>query len=430
MPDSSSDSSSEQNPSLPEKVDVIIAGAGITGSSCLYHLARHTDLDVLCLEKQRTNYGSTARSAAAFRHQFTSRVNIQMSLYSGKMYETFSEQIGKDPVFLQNGYLFLYSRENLLEEATKHVQRQRDEGVESVSILSPDEIHQKFSYVETSELAGATWCPRDGYIRPEKTARSFIRAAFREQSQSQNLQLEERCPVTDVQKRNGNIAGIIVNDQTRVKTEKLINAAGVWGVDIARKAGAPIPVLPVKRYLYFTNQLENRNIRDWGLHVFDLNQYLRPEDNGLMLGSETRPEKPESFEAYWETPERTDDLYTKQDRIEEGFGTGIHDYGYEILAAAAEQIPFLMEEVGIENVSSGYYQITPDEKAIISRDPRVKGLIHAVGFSGHGVMHAPATGRAVKDLVLEQDSPFELEHLRIDDLLDNTLRPDPEGMVI
>ena len=52
------------------------------------------------------------------------------------------------------------------------------------------------------------------------------------------------------------------------------------------------------------------------------------------------------------------------------FGRGIEDYGIEVLAELSEFVPFLGEEGGIEYVTCGYYELTPDDKAILGEDAR------------------------------------------------------------
>ncbi len=411
--------------STTTRVDAVIAGGGITGASSLYHLTRDSDLDVLLLEARGVNFGSTARSAAAFRHQFSSRVNVQMSLYSGRVYDRFHEEFGTDELLVKNGYLFLYSDENHLETAAERVSFQRDLGVENVRVIDPERIASKFPHIRSDEIAGATWGPGDGFIRPERASRAFINAAF----EHDNTALEQNSAVTGVERKNGAVSAVEVNGNRTVETDVLVNATGVWCHRIASAAGVDLPVAPVKRYLYFTNQFEDRDVTRFPLTVRELGPYFRPEHRGLMLGWDERPEKPTSFDQFRSPGVDPDRLYEDQDEVRKGYGLGVDGYGYEVLARWAEWVPFLTE-ASLTGVSSGYYQITPDSKAIISRDPRVDGLVHAVGFSGHGVMHAPATGRAVTDLVLDRSSDFDLNALRLDPLLEGRYREDPEEMVL
>jgi glycine/D-amino acid oxidase-like deaminating enzyme len=411
--------------SLPEHVDVVIAGGGITGASCFYHLTTRTDLDVLLLEARGVNFGSTARSAAAFRHQFSSRVNVQMSRYSGRLFNELHNEHDTETLLVQNGYLFLYGNEETFQHATNRVEFQQEAGVDTVRTLEPDAVQNKFPHIQTDELVGATWCPQDGFVRPERTTRAFINLAF----EHENAFLQQNCPVTEVHLENGQLHGIEANGETTVRTTHLVNAAGVWCQQIARAMDLTLPVAPVKRYLYFTNQFDDRDVTGYPMTVRDLGAYMRPEHNGLMLGWDRKPHAPSSPDAYWRQDYNYDRLYDDQDELEEGYGLGIDGYGYEVLAAWAEWVPFL-EQAALTNVSSGFYQVTPDSKAIVSRDPRVEGVLHAVGFSGHGVMHAPATGRAITDLITERDSPFDLEALKLDPFLEDRQRSDPEQMVL
>jgi glycine/D-amino acid oxidase-like deaminating enzyme len=223
------------------------------------------------------------------------------------------------------------------------------------------------------------------------------------------------------------VKAVIVNGRDRVETPVVVNAAGPWANAVATMAGAPIPVTPVKRYLYFTNQIYGAGVSRWPLTVLDLEAYGRPEMNGLMMGWDARPEKPAGWERF---PPPPVDVTRLNDDIEPGFGIGEGDYGFEVLARMAEAIPMLAEKAGLDHATCGYYEVSPDEKAILGWDPRVSGLLHATGFSGHGVMHAPATGRIVTDLILGRPTIADVKAFDVGPLLRNEEREDPEKMVI
>jgi len=148
---------------------------------------------------------------------------------------------------------------------------------------------------------------------------------------------------------------------------------------------------------------------------------------GLMMGWDAKPKKPAGWDRFPAPPIDTTKL---NDDIETGFGIGENDYGFEVLARMAEWIPMLGEKAGLDHATCGYYEVTPDEKAIISRDPRTGGLLHAAGFSGHGVMHAPAAGRLVADMILGRKTSVDLAAFALEPLLLNEEREDPERMVI
>lgn len=412
---------------FPTEVDVVICGAGIIGGAISYYLTKETSLKVLCLEREHKGSGSTQRSAAAFRQQFSSKVNIELSLYSGQMYRRFSQEFElNEKVFHQNGYLFLYSDKKLFAEALKRLSLQQQNGLEDVVGLTGKDLFNRFPEVCHQEsddfrIVGATFCPTDGFLDPVLVCQSYLRKAV-----EAGLQLFEYTPIEQIETTNGKVSAVIADGQ-KIKTSLLVNASGVWSNELLRSLGIAVPVVPLKRYLYTTNQLE-RNIRNLPMVVCNLGPYVRPEIGGLMFGWDERPKKTEECHHFNPNPKP----FLANYEIEEGFGAkNLEGYGYQILFEMAPFLPFLENEVTIEAATCGYYQVSPDDKAIIGEDPRLGGLLHAIGFSGHGVMHAPAIGNQISLYI--QGKPETIpwkESLSIHRLLQNQPRPDPEIMVI
>jgi sarcosine oxidase subunit beta len=412
---------------IPERVDVVIIGAGIVGASCFHRLATSgASLSVACFDQDAKLSGSTSRSAAAFRHQFSARVHVAMSLASGRFYREFPARFGTEAVLRPNGYAFVYTDEAAFGGARERAERQAACGVPDIELLSPAEVRARLPLVEHPGLVGATFCRHDGFVLPDVVTHTLF-----ERGLEMGGCLKQYAPVLEVLREGGRVAGVrVATDagEREVRAGVVINAAGPWANIVARTAGLEIPLTPVKRYLYFTTQLPGRGIRELPLCVFDLETYCRPEGDALMCGWDRRPEKPDGWDGFPPPAIGADDL--DADRIELGFGTGIDDYGIEVLAELAEYMPRLAEEAGLEHASAGYYEVTPDEKAIISWDPRLEGLLHATGFSGHGVMHAPAAGELVRDLVLGRAPGYDADALALAPLLEGRRRPDPETVVI
>src|SRR5579859_2812800 len=79
---------------MSETADVVIAGGGIVGSSIAYHLTEAGCKNVIVLEREsHQGKGSTGKSMGGVRAQFTTPVNIQMSLYSIPFYANFEERL-------------------------------------------------------------------------------------------------------------------------------------------------------------------------------------------------------------------------------------------------------------------------------------------------------------------------------------------------
>lgn len=413
---------------FPERVDVVVVGAGVIGTSVAWHLATRTRRTVLVLDKSAVAAGSTSRSAAAFRQQFSSVEHVRMSRYSGAAYRRFPAELGVDPVFHENGYLFLYTQRDAFEKAAERAAFQQAQGVADVRALTPAEVARLPHVGEalaTDGLVGATWCPSDGFLRPSEIASAYAGGAVR-----RGAVLRQGAEATAIEVDGGRVRSVTINGRHRVACDALVLAAGWWSREVADRAGAPIPVVAVKRYLYVTGQFAPRRVERFPLIVGDLGPYARPEHNGLMMGWDERPPRPPGLERFPPPPQDAARLERDQDAIEPGYGRGIEDYGIEVLAALSEFLPWLADEGGVEHATCGYYEVTPDDKAILGEDPRVRGLFHASGFSGHGIMHAPAAGRALSDLVAGETPPFDLSGFALQPLLENRPRPDPERMVI
>jgi sarcosine oxidase subunit beta len=105
--------------------------------------------------------------------------------------------------------------------------------------------------------------------------------------------------------------------------------------------------------------------------------HFRPEARGFLLA--------------WNDPEETPGF--KMD-----FDPGFVE---KILTRAADRVPcFANLPVNPKRAWAGLYEMTPDHHPILGEAPDMRGFFLANGFSGHGVMHAPATGKILSDLIL------------------------------
>ena len=98
-----------------------------------------------------------------------------------------------------------------------------------------------------------------------------------------------------------------------------------------------------------------------------------------------------------------------------GFTEGIDQEWLEhVLLTGVDRFPW-WEEMGIDLAGSwwGYYGVSPDNSPIIGPHPEADGWIDASGFSGHGIMHAPATGVAVAEMIADgHTTSVDVDHFR------------------
>jgi sarcosine oxidase subunit beta len=407
--------------------DVLIIGAGIAGCSTAAHLLRQqSSLDVMLLDRGHVGSGSTSRSMAAFRHQWSIPAHIAFSRYGAREYEGFTDR-GRPVEFRHNGYLFLYESDDEWRHAIRRVALQRALGVEEVRVMEPDALAGDIpggDMISTSGLSGAVFGPRDGFLDPLAVTQAYL-----DEARDAGVRYRPMTRVRSIEADGGRVLAVETGGGERIPAGRVINCSGPWSDEIARLAGLSLPVRPTKRYLYQTHPIRNHNVSDWPLLIGRDAAHFRPaEGNTLILAWEARP-------APLDTAPPGDGLWEDQDRVEPGYGIGPEDYGIEILLRLAERVPLLAEEVALAHVTCGWYTITPDHKAILSSDPRLEGLYHATGFSGHGIMHGAATGLCLAELVLGQAptlvSSEELElHFGLKPLLDGRIREPVEEMVL
>lgn len=352
--------------------DVVIIGGGIVGSSIAWHLTTAGCKNVLVVERESSQgKGSTGKSMGGVRAQFSTEVNIQMSLYSIPFYAHFEETLGHPSGYRGQGYLFAATRESHLAYLRANFERQKALGLETVRLLSAEEIADMLPQLRSDDIVGGSFCSTDGFVDPYSAMTGFMSRAA-----EQGTNLWKKTEVTGIALDQRGICRV---ETTRgpVATRIVVNAAGAWAAQVARLAGVELPVQPLRRMLVPSEPFED--FPHSSPMVIDMSNgfHFRPEGRGFLLA--------------WNDPEETP-----------GYKTDFEPAFIEkILTRAADRVPvFENLAVNPKRAWAGLYEMTPDHHAILGPVPGVAGFFLANGFSGHGVMHAPATGKIVADLIL------------------------------
>jgi len=352
--------------------EVVIIGGGIVGSSIAYHLTAAGCKDVLVIERETAQgKGSTGKSMGGVRAQFSTPVNIQMSLYSIPFYATFDERLGYPAGYRPQGYLFCATNEKHLAYLRTNYGKQVAMGLKDVRLISATEIRDMFPQLRSDDIVGGSFCSTDGFVDPYSAMIGFMnRAADR------GAKLWKYTLVTGIQRDIDGITAVETS-RGRVSTRKVVNAAGAWAKPVAEMAGVDLPVEPLRRMLVPTEP-------------FDQFPHTAPMIIDMSTGFHFRPEAL-GFLLAWNDPEETPGYKTDFDPA----------FIEKILTRAADRVP-LFENLAVnpKRAWAGLYEMTPDHHPILGEAPGVPGFFLANGFSGHGVMHAPATGKILADLIL------------------------------
>lgn len=370
---------------------IAIIGAGIVGASCAYYLSQRGAKVTVLERNPGPAMGSTAKSAAGIRHQFSHPENIRMSLYSARMFANFKDLTGEEASYRKVGYLFLLS-ETMLSNWQKQQELQRSLGAH-IEALSLDETLKRFPYLHGDGLAGSSFGPDDGILDPHGITLGFLNTAKRKGAK---VKLD-----TEVFGLKPLASGWQLKTQTEtLEFDAVLNASGAFGSELGKRAGLDIPVLPYRRNVYTTEPVKNFPHPSPLIIDMTTGVYLRSEGERLIFGLSNLDEPAGDNQAVdWNWLEHT-------------------------LELALPRFPFL-ETVGLDRRAcwAGLYEITPDHLPILGKMPGVDHFYNACGFSGHGVQHSAATGLILAEEILDGYShTFDISDFRYERLANQDLK--------
>jgi sarcosine oxidase subunit beta len=328
--------------------------------------------DVVVLEKESmVGTGSTGRCAGGFRHQFSTEINIKLSLLSISKLQHFAEELGQPIDIHQDGYLFLLQNLQDVESFRQNVNLQRRFGV-PVEFLTPGEIGRILPNTEltTDDIAAATYCETDGVSDP-----AGVTEGYRSNAQRLGATIRTDEEVIGIEIDALRVKGIRTN-KGDISTPTIVNAAGPHAASVGEMAGFGIPVVPLRRFIWTTKPFPKAPSR-WTLIIdFSTGFYFHRESGGVLFGMGNR---------------------------EEGltFNLGV-DWGFfdRVMEIAMHRFPPI-GEAAIKNAWAGSYEMSPDAHPILGRVPGIDGFVLANGFSGHGFQHAPAVGELIAEEIVD-----------------------------
>jgi sarcosine oxidase subunit beta len=365
--------------------DVIVIGAGIVGASVAYHLAKRGCTNVLILERADAAVtGSTALSAAGVRHLFSNEVNILLSKYSIERLKHFTEETGGYSDLRQIGYLFLINNEETWKEFQEQSKLQKSLGVK-VEMLEPQDVLKFVPGAQLDDIVGATFGPEDGFCDPHGIATGYLKRA-----RELGARVSLSSPVTGAQLSADRVTKI-ETPKGIVSGEYVVNACGAWSGKVAALFGIDLPVQPVRHHAFMTESFPQ--FPESIPLTFDVDSgfWMRKSQDNILFGmSNPNEQAGEKLNIDW-------------------------NWLPTVLDAGINRFP-LLENARLAKSKSwaGLYEISPDHNPILGRHPEMPNYLHASGFSGHGVMHSPATGMLIAEEILDgRAHTVNIDELRI-----------------
>lgn len=366
--------------------DAIVVGGGVIGLSVARELKRDGVERVVVLEREgAVGQQSSSRANGGVRAQFATPINISFSRYSIGEFEHLAALHSDVLQFHQTGYLFATGTEQGEALLRQSLELQRSLGLE-VEWLTPAEVVERAPIVSSDGLRGGTWHARDGFLDPHGAVEVMKREA-----RSLGAELRLNSGVTAIEREADGFA--VTTDGDVLRTRFVVNAAGVDAHNIGRMVDLDIPVFPIRRNLAFA--------RAPG-HSADLVPMCVDFDTGVLIRREVGGGYLIAFANPGDEP---------------GSETSVDPRFLEDVAERIGNRFPLVAEVPIDprHCWAGLYPETTDHHAIVGMSPEVDGFVLCVGFGGHGIMHSPAAGRAVAELMTRGECrSFDLHGLRLE----------------
>jgi sarcosine oxidase subunit beta len=357
---------------------IVIAGAGVIGTSIAYHLAARGVRDVVVVDRgEAPGGGSTPLATGGFRAQFATPADIALSLMSREKLIRFEDEIGVDSGYRPYGYLFIARSEQAMAQLRIANELQQTCGLPEARVIDAEEVRRINPAVVDDAIVGGTFCPTDGFIRAMKILGGYFAAA-----QRLGVRFEFGVTVRGMRIEGDRIAALETS-RGEVHADVFVNAAGAW----AGTLGIDIPVAPLRRQVAATIETDvlpdTMPMTVWADDGF----HFRVRDRRVLLLWPDSP--PSSFKATFDP-----------------------SWLPQVLAFTNARVPCLRDvPIDPDACWAGLYEMSPDHHAILGR-AALANLYLANGCSGHGVMHAPAIGQVLSELILDGRSSIDIHSLR------------------
>lgn len=361
---------------------VVVIGGGIIGASVAFHLACRGHRDVTIVERDLVGEGATARAAGGIRTQFSSEINVRLSLGSIPFWESFEDRTESPLTFRRHGYLFVHSDPQQLNNFAQMVGWQREMGVD-VQLLDPDETAAVFPGMRVDDVSGSTYTPPDGSASPTDALAGLVRKARLE-----GVRVEQHTVFLGLLRdEDGAVRGVRTSAGD-LEAELVLIAAGPQAAPVGEMCGIRLPVVPTSRQAFSVSGIP----LDPGLPLtIDMatGSYIHPGFGGgaVIGGNDREVASSQKATVDW-------------DRAEGLVSSVLHRFPH-------------LSDMSLAGGWAGLREMTPDDLAIVGPVQTIPGLWVAAGFSGHGFMQAPMVGQQMAEWWLDGAPTLDLSSLSL-----------------
>jgi glycine cleavage system aminomethyltransferase T/glycine/D-amino acid oxidase-like deaminating enzyme len=380
----------DQVSDIPQKARAVIIGGGVVGCSVAYHLTKLGWTDVVLLERKQLTSGTTWHAAGLIGQLRATSNMTRMARYSQELYFKLEAETGISTGIKRNGSISVALTEDRKEELYRGASMARAFGVE-VEEISPAEVKNRYPHLNTDDVVGAIYLPKDGQGDPANVALAMAKGA-----RMGGAKVLEGVKVTAINQANGRVTGVewAQDGETgRIDAEYVVNCGGMWGNEIGRMAGVNVPLQACEHFYIVTEPIEGLTELPV-LRVPDECAYYKEDAGKILLGAFEPNAKP------WAVNGIPEDFCF--DQLPEDF-----DHFEMILEKAVERMPMLAE-TGIHTFFNGPESFTPDNAFHLGEALNLRNFYVAAGFNSTGIQSAGGAGKLLAEWMDGGEKPVDL----------------------
>ena len=368
---------------------VVVIGGGVVGCSVLYHLAKNGWTDVMLIERTELTSGSSWHAAGGLFTITRPNTAAEIHRYTFQIYSELEKESDQACGFHFTGGINICRTQDEIDSNAMMQSACRRLGIES-HFISLDEAREKVPFLDTSQMIGALWEEEGGHVDPASATQAFAAAA-----RNLGAEIYRHCPVTATTQRSDGSWDVLTQNGT-VHAEYIVNAAGLWGREVASMAGIQLPLVPVEHHYLVTDNMPEIESLDFELPQINDNEtgvYARQEGPGLLLGAY------EKTCTHWAID-----------------GTPL-DFGHELLdedlsrmawnfEKSVELMPCLAE-AGIKRIINGPMIFSPDLGPLVGPHPSRRNYFCANGVMA-GFNQGAGIGRVLSEWIIQGEPEIDI----------------------
>jgi 4-methylaminobutanoate oxidase (formaldehyde-forming) len=366
---------------IPKSTKVVVIGGGVAGTSCAYHLAKFGWKDVVLLERDQLTSGTTWHAAGLVGQLGPSAAVTKIRKYSLELYKKLEKEIDFSSGLKLNGALSIATTKGRWQELKRQATTAQLYDV-NVEVLNIDQIKKIYPIINEKDVLGGIFMPGDGQADPIGVTNLLAKAARKE-----GAKIFEKSPVEKIIKKNGRVAGVVVNGQT-IECEYIVLATGMWSRQIGEDTGFSIPLYPAEHFYVITEGINELPKNIPVLRDFDDSLYLKEDAGKMLIGI---------FEG------KSIPAFNKTNRVPEDFSYGEFPENFEhfepYLEAALKRVPIL-ENAGIRKFFAGPESFTPDTNTLLGEVPGIKNLFVCCGLNSIGIGSGGGVGKVTAEWLM------------------------------